>query len=649
MRLGLAGPSYTPYSISADSQLTKNFYPERVESQKGKSAYTLYGTPGLANFLTFMTAVIVAGGTGYTVGDVLTVTGGTGTAATLTVATEAGGVITAITVTTGGFYSAFPTSPVSVTGGTGNDDATFTLLFGAEVKANFYEPRTSRLFSVVRMTDTTSRLIEFTLAGGQTDRGLLKAAPAGTNPASISTNGLELFVLEGAESYFAAFRFVLATDTLTDITSTVGNGEPIWGDFLDQYFIALDADGRFYLSGLLDAGTWDPLDTAEAESSPDFTRMIKADHGELWQFGTESIEPWYDSGNADVPFSPLKGSIIQSGLGHQFSVAALDGSLFWVGRQKNGPEMVFRADGYRPQRISNYAVEQSIQQKTASGVSPIAFGYQQFGHPFYFLTYPDDDLTWVYDARLPPEIGWHERSYLNGSTEEAHRARCHCFAGGENAATAEHFVGDRANGRIYTLRMDNLDDFGNTIRRTRRAPHLSSEEKWLEFSAIQIDGEFGLAANQRLKLRWSNDGGKTFTAFRERNVGTAGGRGAGVTAGVIVAGGTGYTANDLLTVSGGTGTAATIRVLTVAAGIIATVRVETPGSYTVNPTNPVSVTGGTGGDDATFTLTFSTPHFRNRANWWRIGRWRDRVFELRVEDAVKWVILDAYLKRPGDM
>lgn len=76
------------------------------------------------------TAVIAAGGTGYTVGDVLSVAGGTGVAATVTVATESGGVITGVTLTSVGAYSVNPSSPNSVTGGTGAS-ATVTLTFSA--------------------------------------------------------------------------------------------------------------------------------------------------------------------------------------------------------------------------------------------------------------------------------------------------------------------------------------------------------------------------------------------------------------------------------------------------------------------------------------------------------------------------------------
>lgn len=64
-------------------------------------------------------AFIDTQGSGYTNGDVLTVSGGTaGTTAQLTL-TVSGGLITEIAVSRAGSYSVLPSNPVSVTGGTG--------------------------------------------------------------------------------------------------------------------------------------------------------------------------------------------------------------------------------------------------------------------------------------------------------------------------------------------------------------------------------------------------------------------------------------------------------------------------------------------------------------------------------------------------
>jgi hypothetical protein len=73
-------------------------------------------------------------------------------------------------------------------------------------------------------------------------------------------------------------------------------------------------------------------------------------------------------------------------------------------------------------------------------------------------------------------------------------------------------------------------------------------------------------------------------------------------AAVIVSGGTGYTAGNILTVSGGTGTAATMKVISVAGGVIDNLKMETAGVYSAPPTGTLTLTGGSG-SGATATAT----------------------------------------------
>lgn len=80
---------------------------------------------------------VTFGGSGYTNGDVLTLVGGTfTTAAQVLVTGVSGGVITSVSIQTGGSYTASPPNPTSVTGGTGTGAllsttvrGTFTYLF----------------------------------------------------------------------------------------------------------------------------------------------------------------------------------------------------------------------------------------------------------------------------------------------------------------------------------------------------------------------------------------------------------------------------------------------------------------------------------------------------------------------------------------
>lgn len=72
---------------------------------------------------------VAGGGTGYTVGDILTVSGGTSVIpATLEVLAAPAGVISSVRIRNAGLYTTAPGDPVSVTGGTGTG-ATFNLTF----------------------------------------------------------------------------------------------------------------------------------------------------------------------------------------------------------------------------------------------------------------------------------------------------------------------------------------------------------------------------------------------------------------------------------------------------------------------------------------------------------------------------------------
>ena len=88
---------------------------------------------------------VAGGGTGYTVGDVLTVQGGIfSIPVELTVNTVAAGVITAVSVSNAGNYTEAPTSPVSAAGGTGSS-ATFTVTFEQPYKFWVHETGTDEI------------------------------------------------------------------------------------------------------------------------------------------------------------------------------------------------------------------------------------------------------------------------------------------------------------------------------------------------------------------------------------------------------------------------------------------------------------------------------------------------------------------------
>lgn len=507
------------------------------------------------------------------------------------------------------------------------------------IKAIYYDTATGRTFVVALRSDNSVRLVEINLSGTETDRGQLAASGGTSVPASISSNGTQLLVIN-PETTETAHIFNLSTNVLTNVTGSVANGEPVWGQFLDGYFIALGRNGKIYLSALNDGTTWNALDVATPESSPDKAKTILAAFGELWIFGDESKEVWFNSGNADFPFEPIANATDPIGILYAYSAQVVGDMVLWVSRGKDGRAQVVGARGYRPERVSNHAVETSLQGIASVGAQvPVSWSYQQHGHRFYVLTFPTAGVTWCYDTTFPPEIGWHERSWLNGTTEEAHLGRCAAFAGGEDGATSAYLVGDRRSGNVYKMDLNILDDAGGLIQRTRRARHISDGMRQAIYHRLELDVEQG-SSQALYKLRYSDNGGKLWRGPISVVANTSTVK--EVTAVAIAGGGSGYAVDDILTVVGGTGTAATLRVTSVSGGVIDGIAIETGGRYTVDPTNPVSVTGGSGAG-ATFNLTLAQINSDLNPTWRRLGAGRDRVFEITSDSSIKHVWLDAYL------
>lgn len=153
-------------------------------------------------------------------------------------------------------------------------------------------------------------------------------------------------------------------------------------DTLDGYGIYNKPNSdRWYISALNDLTSWDALDFATAESSPDPIVRVFVDRDEIWLFGSKTIEVWRNSGALDFPFTP--STTLQRGCLAAYSVASDDNTLFWLGDDK----IVYRADGYRPARVSTHAIEDMIEGATTTSTAR-AFIYTVRGHKFYTLTFP---------------------------------------------------------------------------------------------------------------------------------------------------------------------------------------------------------------------------------------------------------------------
>ncbi len=385
---------------------------------------------------------------------------------------------------------------------------------------------------------------------------VLLGTVTGTGPVSISDNGNQIFFACDPDGYI----YNQTTGVFAQITDPDFPGAKTVG-FIDGYFVFTQPDSQFFwVTSLNDGTNVDALDFASAEGSPDGLRGVVVSNLEVWLLGYYSAEVWYDAGLPDFPLARIQGAFNEVGCAASYSIAKTSGGVFFLGADARGSGIVLRTTGYQAKRISTHAVEWKIQ--SYGDVSDaIGYTYQQDGHSFYMLTFPSANegrgATWCYDEAAD---AWHEREGWDAELglPTRHRSNCQAFFDGIT------IVGDFETGDIYHLDPDTYDDAGVTQRVLRSwralAPGTNNLKRTAQHS-LQIDlqagvglagtdpldpvdvllltesgdflitesGEYILVtpgttqgANPQIMLRWSDDGGHTWSNEHTASLGRIG-------------------------------------------------------------------------------------------------------------------------------
>lgn len=274
--------------------------------------------------------------------------------------------------------------------------------------------------------------------------------------------------------------------------------------YIDGYFLRTEPAyaGRFAWTSPYTA-TWAPLDFATAEGSPDALVGIAVAHREIWLFGERSTEIWYNAGDLDRTFQRITGAFIERGA--RGGIAVVGPTPYWVGDDG----IVYRAAGYVPERVSTSAVEAIVAAQTDS---PVGFGLTWDGHELYVLRYHDACLVYDTGSGL-----WHERQSWQSDTWAAT-----CSAEVDGTV----YVGGA--GGLYRLDGETYTDAGTNLRRQFVTPPIFSADAYQRMSYVEILADMGrgLSSGQgsdpQASLRWSDDGGRTWSNEHWQSLGAIG-------------------------------------------------------------------------------------------------------------------------------
>jgi len=314
---------------------------------------------------------------------------------------------------------------------------------------------------------------------------------SGTGPVSIADNGATIFFACNGPSY----TYFEPTGEFNQITDENFPGA-VTVAYIDNLFVFNEPNSqRIYSVDTVDPVTatyiyplvFNATDVSSADGSPDGVVAINVDHRQMWVFGTDSVEVWYNAGLANFPLTPVQGAFNEIGCAAPYSVAKLDNALFWLGTDARGQGIVYKNNGYSGIRVSTHAIEYAIAQY-GNISDAVAYTYQQEGHAFYVLNFPSASKTWVYDVSVQ---AWHERASGNEG-QYRHRSNCQCNFGGTI------IVGDFENGNIYAFDLDVYADNGQIqrwLRSWRALPTGQNNLKRTAHHSLQLDAESGVGLN----------------------------------------------------------------------------------------------------------------------------------------------------------
>jgi hypothetical protein len=347
--------------------------------------------------------------------------------------------------------------------------------------------------------------------------------PAGTQIVSIDTIGLTITMSAPA--------------TGNGFTDMVSLNIPVFGRITDAGF--LGAQRIAFIEGWLifnQPGTRTFFTTGPApysvlfpgaffslkDSSTDNLVTLMEQNRELWLIGERTTEVWFNNGGTNFAFERIPGVGPQIGCAAVDSIARCGQQLAWLGRNEQGQNVVVISSQYSWERISTHAIEHQISQYPLVS-DAIGYGYEEEGHLFYMLTFPTADATWCYDFSSG---FWHQRASYDPNAGVFHRHRSNCFMDFSDV----RMVGDYQTGQMHQMSRKYFTDAGNPLRCVRRTPHLwvkDSRER-LFFSQLQIEFtpgvglQVGQGSNPQVMLRWSNDGGFTWSSEYWVTIGKAG-------------------------------------------------------------------------------------------------------------------------------
>lgn len=340
-----------------------------------------------------------------------------------------------------------------------------------------------------------------------------------TNVGTLLTSGSRV-VMAAGRNYLVlvdgTYGYYTDGATLTRITDADFPGSPTHVVYMDGYFPVNDADtDDFYINTTTeDPSAWAALDFETAAAHPDKTLAEAAHSKDLYMLGEETVQIYFNSGNADFPFEAYP-SALPIGIEAAYSIARSSLGLFWLASNFEGGSAIVQANGGQFIKISDEELTWQINSLSTTS-DAIGWCRRQGGRTFYELTFPAAGRTFSLDVESK------QCSELKSFGLDRFRGSGYGYLG--NKA----FVGDYSNGTVYELDFDTYTDNDEAYIRKRITRVFHEKGLSMTFRSLILDCEAGVGlitgqgSDPQVMMRYSWDGGRTWSSDLWRSMGAIG-------------------------------------------------------------------------------------------------------------------------------
>jgi hypothetical protein len=322
-------------------------------------------------------------------------------------------------------------------------------------------------------------------------------AQAGTDKVTIAKNNAATpnIVMVSSDGAFNLF-----TGSAPTAFADADLPQPLAVAELDGYFLFCLGDGRIFASDL-NAVTVSTNSFTTEQSLGGLLRGV-AHKGEFWAFGSTGTGLYKDKGLS--PFPLERQFQIEKGIIGTHAVAGWErgwvGELIWVGADG----VVYRANGYTPEPISNDDVTRAIVQsiRDGTGATLEASVYMQGKHAFWRLTDPGN-WTWDYNVTT---TNWCERESFN---------RDDCRSSTIVRAFNMWLSGDRTTGKLFDIKDEHYVEADDALIAEWVTGAVANFPARIKIPRADFDftvavGDAGGEDDPQVQISWALDGGYTY-------------------------------------------------------------------------------------------------------------------------------------------